>query len=91
VARFRARPAAVRAVVLDMVMPGLDGRATYLELRAIRPDLPVLLMTGYALNDEVQAILDLGVRAFLQKPPTPEGLAAALAAIVGPPLTAQSA
>jgi PAS domain S-box-containing protein len=65
---FRERQGDFRAVVLDMSMPGMDGRATYLALRDVRADIPVVLTTGFSLNDEAQAILDLGVRAFLPKP-----------------------
>jgi two-component system cell cycle sensor histidine kinase/response regulator CckA len=68
----------VRGVLLDMVMPGMGGRATYLALRQVRPALPVILISGYAMNEEVQAILDLGVRGFLQKPCSIEALGAAL-------------
>ena len=75
---YRARGQEIRGVVLDMVMPGMSGRATFLALREIDPDVRVLLVSGYAVNEEVQAILDLGVRAFLPKPHTLEQLATAL-------------
>ena len=71
-------------VVLDMVMPGLSGRATYLALREITPDVRVLLVSGYAVNEEVQEILDLGVRGYLPKPHTMEQLAAALSELTAP-------
>jgi CheY-like chemotaxis protein len=80
---FRSRPGAIDAVVLDMVMPHMDARATYLALRALDPRVRVLLMTGYALNEEAQSILDLGVAGFLPKPCTPERLSAALARVLG--------
>ncbi|MDB4998201.1 MAG: Sensory box histidine kinase/response regulator [Myxococcaceae bacterium] len=76
---FAERGDEIFAVVLDMVMPGKDGRATYLELRKINPEVRVLLTTGYALNDEAQRILDLGVRGFIPKPFTMESLSEALA------------
>ena len=58
----------IDVVLLDMVMPHMDGRATYLVLRDMRPDLRVVLTTGFALNEEAQNILDLGVREFIAKP-----------------------
>lgn len=78
---YASHRAGIRAVLLDMVMPGMNGRATYLGLRKLEPDVDVLLMSGYTMNEEVQAILDLGVRAFLSKPYTVEALAQALAAL----------
>jgi len=68
----------IRVVLLDMVMRGMNGRSTYLALRDLDPDVRVVLMSGYALNEEVQAILDLGVRTFLPKPYSVELLATTL-------------
>ncbi len=79
---FSTRHSELRAVVLDMVMPGMGGRETYLALRGVKPDVRVLLTTGFALNDEAQAILDLGVKGFLAKPYDMNALALALERIV---------
>ena len=76
---YRARHADIRAVVLDMVMQGMPGRATYLALREIEPSVAVLLMSGHTMNDQVQEILDLGVRTFVSKPYSIAVLAAAMA------------
>ena len=81
---YRTHGAEIRAVVLDMVMPQMSGRSTYLGLRELDPAVPVLLMSGYAINEEVQDILDLGVRAFLPKPYSVEQLATALASLLPP-------
>jgi len=75
---YRARQHEIRAVVLDMVMPGMTGRATYLGLRDINRDVAVLLMSGHSLNEQVQEILDLGVRSFVSKPYSIAVLAAAM-------------
>lgn len=76
---YRARHAEIRAVVLDMIMQGMTGRATYLALRDIDPSVVVLLMSGHSLNDQVQEILDLGVRAFVSKPYSIAALATVMA------------
>jgi CheY-like chemotaxis protein len=76
---YRRRRDEIRAVVLDMVMPGMTGRATYLGLRDIDPAVAVLLMSGHSLNESVQEILDLGVRNFVSKPYSISTLAKALA------------
>ena len=65
-------------------MPGMSGRATYLALRELSPDVRVLLVSGYAVNEEVQEILDLGVSGFLPKPHSIERLAEALAVLTAP-------
>ncbi|TMQ14920.1 MAG: response regulator [Deltaproteobacteria bacterium] len=76
---YRNRRGEIRAVVLDMVMPGMTGRATYLALREVDPDVAVLLMSGNTLNESVQEILDLGVRNFVTKPYSIATLAKAIA------------
>jgi signal transduction histidine kinase len=76
---YRARGSEIRGVVLDMVMPGMTGKQTYLALRELDAAVKVILMSGYTLNDEVQEILDLGVRTFISKPYAVEALARAVA------------
>jgi nitrogen fixation/metabolism regulation signal transduction histidine kinase len=85
VAIFRARHAEIRAVVLDMVMPGMTGKATYLALREIDPEVIVLLMSGHTMNEDVQEILDLGVQSFVSKPYSIAVLAKAMAALLPSP------
>ncbi len=72
----------IDAVLLDMVMPRMDGRTTYLALRDVRPNVPVVLTTGFALNEEAQGILDLGVRDFIAKPFSVELLSQVMARVV---------
>ncbi len=63
-------------LLTDMVMPGLNGRQLAEAARAIRPDLPVLFMTGYSRNAIVhQGRLDSGV-SLIQKPFGRDALAA---------------
>jgi signal transduction histidine kinase len=76
---YRVHHHDIRAVVLDMTMAGMSGKATYLALREINHHVAVLLMSGHTLNEQVQGILDLGVRGFLTKPYSLAELAAALA------------
>ena len=51
-ALLRDHPASVCAVVLDLTMPGLGGEATLQQLRQIRPDLPVIVSSGYVPEEE---------------------------------------
>jgi PAS domain S-box-containing protein len=65
----------VDLVISDVVMPELGGRELGLELARIKPDLPVLYMSGYTGEDVIQrGLLDPGA-PFQQKPFTPESLA----------------
>jgi len=55
-------------VILDMIMPGLDGGKTFDRIREFCPDLPVMLSSGYAINDQAEKILNKGCNGFIQKP-----------------------
>jgi len=61
-------------VVLDMVMPEMNGHDTFLALKEINPAVKAILATGYSLNSEVQEVLDDGVMEFIQKPFDPKQL-----------------
>lgn len=55
-------------VILDMVMPVMDGRTAFLEMQRINPAVKVLLSSGYSLEEKTQELLNQGVSDFLQKP-----------------------
>ena len=65
---FTREQASIDVVLLDMSMPRMNGRTAFEALKRIDPDVRAVLMTGHALNEDAQAILDLGVRAFFEKP-----------------------
>ena len=69
----------VRLVLLDLTMPGLDGREALAAMRRIKPDLPAILMSGYSPADIVNA----GPHAFLQKPFTPASVRQAVRKALG--------
>jgi signal transduction histidine kinase/CheY-like chemotaxis protein len=55
-------------VLLDIVMPEMDGLETFLEMRLINPNIKVLFLSGYSIDEAVQKIVDEGVARFVQKP-----------------------
>ncbi len=57
-------------VLLDVKMPGIDGLETLRRLKAIKPDLPVLLLTGHASMDAALAGVETGAADYLMKPVT---------------------
>jgi CheY-like chemotaxis protein len=65
---FRERHNEIRAVLLDMAMPKKSGREAYIEMKQIRPDLKVILISGFKKDKRIEEILGLGVNAFIQKP-----------------------
>jgi len=79
---LRDKGAEVRAVVLDMVMPQMSGRATYSALREVSANVPVLAMSGHTMADEVDALIEMGVKAFISKPYSIDALARSLADVI---------
>jgi CheY-like chemotaxis protein len=75
---FEDDPADFDIVLTDQTMPDVTGFELAQRVLSIRPDIPVILTTGYSeMVDEVRA-REIGIREYLMKPLTPEALAAAL-------------
>lgn len=66
-------------VLLDMRMPGLSGAEVLKRLRAVRPELPVIVVTGHCSQEDFEMVQSLGVQGYLGKPVDFEELLAALA------------
>lgn len=58
----------IALVVLDMVMPEMGGRETFIKLKSIKPDVRAILSTGYAEDERTRELLSMGVKEFVQKP-----------------------
>ena len=72
------RPARFAAVLLDLVMPGMAGRDVFRAVRKLRPDIPVIVCTGYAAAGHIDDQMKRSISGLLQKPFSPERLEAAL-------------
>ncbi|MBD3298162.1 MAG: PAS domain S-box protein, partial [candidate division Zixibacteria bacterium] len=55
-------------VLLDMVMPDIDGAETLRRIQRINPRQAAVVLSGYAPGDRVQAAMDLGAHQFVSKP-----------------------
>jgi CheY-like chemotaxis protein len=81
---FQHQHRQVAGILLDLTMPRLDGLETLREIRCIRPDVKVVMMSGYHETDVVNRTSEHGLQGFLPKPFTPvELLAAVKAGIAG--------
>ena len=58
----------VDLIILDMILPKIDGQETYRRLKEIDPNIKVVLSTGYDVNNKVSEMLSDGAVAFIQKP-----------------------
>ena len=55
-------------VILDLIMPGIDGGKAFDRIREIQPGMLVILASGYAINDQANEIMRKGCNGFIQKP-----------------------
>jgi len=68
------------AILLDQKMPGIDGLQALVRLKALKPQVCVIMVTAFASIELAVDALKLGATDFLRKPMTPETLRAAVAA-----------
>ena len=81
----RVRTSAYDLLIADLRMPGMDGLALIRQVKGIRADLPVIIITGYSSETSAIEAVNLGVAGYLRKPfRVPEVLAAAAKALGAP-------
>ena len=78
VSLFRLQADRISGVILDLTMPKLDGVQTFSAMRGIRPDVPVLVSSGYSQADVNHRFAGLQINGFISKPYTLEGLRKAI-------------
>ncbi|MGE0082796.1 MAG: PAS domain S-box protein [Desulfococcaceae bacterium] len=72
---FRREQERIHMVILDMIMPEMGGGKVFDGLKEIRPDVKVLLSSGYSINGKAAEIMARGCKGFIQKPFTLKQLA----------------
>jgi PAS domain S-box-containing protein len=80
---YRTHKEDVALVILDMIMPDLDGGRTFDALKEINPEVSVILSSGYSLNSEAEAIMERGCKAFMQKPFNAHALSRTIREVIG--------
>jgi len=69
-AAFKTAPGDFDLVLTDLSMPGMSGLEVSRRMLEIRPDIPVLLATGYVRNEDVEQARSIGIREVIWKPQT---------------------
>ncbi|MBI2517510.1 MAG: PAS domain S-box protein [Opitutae bacterium] len=82
---FRATPDLFTLVLLDLTMPRMDGEETFRQLRQLRPDIRVILMSGFNKVDAINRFTGKGLAGFVQKPFEVDTLAAEMRRVLERP------
>jgi len=64
----KLRATGMLVAVVDLTMPGIDGIETLVRLKALDPDIQVILLTGHSTTDRDKAAVELGASDFVTKP-----------------------
>ena len=65
---FRSDPFAFDMVITDMTMPGIIGTDLARELMIIRPDIPIIICTGFSELINEKRARELGIKGYITKP-----------------------
>lgn len=76
--KFREHPDRFDLILLDLSMPYMDGEETFRRLRAVHPDVVVILSTGFLTQaqERIDRMLADGLAGFIRKPHRPDELLA---------------
>ncbi|NLL12517.1 MAG: response regulator [Fibrobacter sp.] len=58
----------INLVILDMIMPVMGGKETFMSIHSIDPSLPVIISSGFSREEDQEALSRIGVSGFLRKP-----------------------
>jgi two-component system cell cycle sensor histidine kinase/response regulator CckA len=86
VSTFRANAQQVSLVLLDLTMPSLSGEEAFRAMRQVRPDVRVVLMSGYGSHELATRFGAEGLAGFIQKPFRLEELEACLTTALATPI-----
>ena len=65
---FKAKADSFDLVITDMTMPNMTGNELARELLRIKPEIPIILCTGYSARINQDQAMAMGIRAFVSKP-----------------------
>jgi len=81
-ALFREDPNRFDLVVSDYTMPHMTGTELAVQILRMRPDIPIVLCTGFSASVTEEQAKELGIRSFLLKPVSPVLLAQTISALL---------
>ncbi len=77
---FKQEFASIDLVVMDMIMPKMNGQECFFAMKKICPDVKVILASGFSRDADIEELRKYGLRGFLRKPYTTTDLSKAIVA-----------
>jgi signal transduction histidine kinase/CheY-like chemotaxis protein len=65
---YREKRNSIELVILDMSMPGISGKETFIQIKQINPEQKILMSSGFSKDERIQDLINLGLEDFIQKP-----------------------
>lgn len=65
---FKKNREIIDLIIMDMVMPVMDGREAFSEIKKIDPDQKIFIISGYSQREDLEDMLDKGAVGFMRKP-----------------------
>ncbi len=81
-AAFREKPDGWDLVITDRAMPRVPGEALAREMKGMRPDLPILMLSGFISAEEDASLRTSGINSVISKPVLPDEIGAAVRAVI---------
>ncbi|MFZ2655642.1 MAG: response regulator [Victivallales bacterium] len=71
-------------VILDMLMPEMNGHDTFMDMKGVNPGIKVIITTGFSIDSDVRKLVEAGVLYVIQKPFDPMELLQKMQGILKP-------
>ena len=84
---FASEPDKFDLVITDQTMPGKNGDELAAELIALKPEIPIILCTGYSDYLTAESAMELGIRKFMPKPVSNAELSEAIRSVLDNPVS----
>lgn len=80
---FKTQAQHIKLVILDMIMPGLNGRETFKALQELDPSVKIILASGFSDRKAVDEMLSAGLKGVLTKPFRLKEISSLIARVLG--------
>ena len=82
---FKKKQHQIDLVLLDMIMPQMNGPDCFQILRQLKPSIPIIISSGFSQEEDLLGLKDQGLNGFLHKPYQSSDLGEAIKSALNPP------